>query len=236
MDARCDGATGRYRALPDWFRPESIVSRPRVGEALYFRAVPENKQRGRVAVFPGTFDPPTNGHMETVRRAAALFDELVVAVPASTNKQTLFNAEERLMLVEAAVAELGLPNVRVLQFPERLIVDVAREQGAIALVKGLRAVSDFDYEFQMSHMNAQLAPEIATVAILASAEYSFLSSTLVREVAKLGGDVRQWVPAAVAEHLTLRFRRQADGPAGISDSEGGADRMGGFVAQDERVR
>jgi pantetheine-phosphate adenylyltransferase len=105
-------------------------------------------------------------------------------------------------------------------------------------VKGLRAVSDFDYEFQMSHTNAQLAPEIATVAILASAEYSFLSSTLVREVARLGGDVRRWVPAAVAEKLQDRFKRSSHSPtdSGAPDAEGGADRIGGFVVHDERVR
>jgi pantetheine-phosphate adenylyltransferase len=202
-----------------------------------------------VAVLPATFDPPTNGHLEIVRRAAGLFDEVVVAVYATPNKQTMFDAAERLELVGAAVEELGLPNVRVREFGSRLIVDVAREEGATVLVKGLRAVSDFDYEFQMSHMNAQLAPEVATVAVFASAEYSFLSSTLVREVAKLGGDVSAWVPAAVQRRMRERFPGRdngsgADRQAGIldpdratvPDAEGGADRMGGFVAQDERVR
>lgn len=203
--------------------------------------------RPRVAVLPATFDPPTNGHLEIICRASQLFDQIVVAVYATPNKQTLFDADERTELVEAAVTELGLPNVRVRQFANRLIVDLAREEGAIALVKGLRAVSDFDYELQMSHMNTQLAPEIATVAILASAEYSFLSSTLVREVARLGEDVSKWVPSLVAQRLRERFPARAAGTAGpsgatgvppgwVPDAEGGADRIGGFVVQDERVR
>jgi pantetheine-phosphate adenylyltransferase len=198
--------------------------------------VPAQRERGRIAVFPGTFDPPTNGHLETVRRAAQLFDEIVLAVAATTNKQTLFDADERIDLVRAAIDELGLPNVRVVSFSDRLTVEVARECGATALIRGLRAVSDFDYEFQMSHMNAQLAPEIATVAILASAEYSFLSSTLVREVARLGADVRPWVPSSVAARLHERLQRHAPAPAASLDSEGGGDRMGGFVVHDERVR
>ena len=210
--------------------------------------MPAKQARGRVAVVPGTFDPPTNGHLETIRRAVHLFDEVVVAVYAVPSKQTLFDADERLALVEAAVREAGLANVRCRQFGGRLLVDLAQEEAAVALVKGLRAVSDFDYEFQMSHMNGLLAPQIATVAVFASAEYSFLSSTLVREVAKLGGDVSRWVPAVVAQRLGERFRRpghpgQPGWPgnaprdaAAVPDGEGSGDRLGGFVVHDERLR
>jgi pantetheine-phosphate adenylyltransferase len=195
------------------------------------------EHRPRVAIVPATFDPPTNGHLEVIARSARIFDEVVVAVYQTPNKQTLFSAEERLDLMRAAVREAHLANVRVRPF-DGLTVDMAREEGAVALVKGLRAVSDFDYEFQMSHMNGQLAPEIETVAILASAEYSFLSSTLVREVAKLGGDVSRWVSRVVADRLRQKYGK----PSGMAavpsalEAEGGADRMGGFVAQDERVR
>jgi pantetheine-phosphate adenylyltransferase len=202
-----------------------------------------------VAVVPAVFDPPTNGHLEVVRRAAQLFDHVVVAVAMTTSKQTLFDAAERLALMRAAVEELGLENVRVRPLQNQLLVDVAREEGAVALVKGLRAVSDFDYELQMSHMNARLAPEIITIAVLASAEHTFLSSTLVREVASLGRDVSEWVPKVVAQQLRQKFERRAAAasattppsaaaspPATIMDAEGGADRMGGFVVQDERVR
>jgi pantetheine-phosphate adenylyltransferase len=176
--------------------------------------------------------------MEIISRAATVFDEVVVAVYRSPNKQTLFDADQRLALVREAVAEERLANVRVRDYDD-LTVNVARQEGAVALVRGLRSISDFDYEFQMSHMNRQLAPGIETIAILASAEYSFLSGTLVREVAKLGEDVRKWVPHVVAERLRERFAvgsRTERAGAMPPDAEGGADRMGGFVASDERVR
>ena len=158
----------------------------------------------RVAVMPATFDPPTNGHLEIIARSARLFDEVVVAVYRTPNKHTLFDVAERLTLVQRSVLEAGLENVRVREY-EGLTVNLAEEEGAVALVRGLRSVSDFDYEFQLSHMNSALAPKLETVAILASAEYSFLSSTLIREVAKLGGDVSKWVPRAVAQRLHERF-------------------------------
>ncbi|MGH2353849.1 MAG: pantetheine-phosphate adenylyltransferase, partial [Chloroflexota bacterium] len=185
--------------------------------------MPANEERGqvaRVAVFPATFDPPTNGHLDIARKASRLFDELVIAVYATPNKQTIFDASERVALVKAAVEEWGLTNVRVRQYGHRLTVELAREEGAIALVRGLRAVSDFDSEFQMSHMNEQLAPEIATVAVFSSAEYSFLSSTLVREVARLSDDVSKWVPASVAARLRERFGRPSGGPVTVPDAEG----------------
>ena len=192
--------------------------------------------RTRVAVYAGVFDPPTNGHLEIISRAANLFDEVVVAVYRSPNKQTLFGADERLALVRESVAEERIHNVRVREYDD-LTVRVAHEEGAITLVRGIRAVSDFDYEFNMSHMNRNLAPDVETTAILASAEYAFLSSTLVREVAKLGEDVRKWVPRVVAERLRERFRG-GRGRAGATppDSEAGPDLMGGFRGQDDPVR
>ncbi|MGI8424925.1 MAG: pantetheine-phosphate adenylyltransferase [Chloroflexota bacterium] len=160
--------------------------------------------RVRVAVAAATFDPPTNGHLDIITRAARLFDEVVVAVYRTPNKATLFNADERLALVQAAVKEANLANVRVREYDD-LTVRVAEEENAVALVRGLRSGTDFDLEFQMSQLNKQMAPGIETIAILASAEYSFLSSTLVREVAKLGEDVGRWVPRVVAERLRERF-------------------------------
>jgi pantetheine-phosphate adenylyltransferase len=197
--------------------------------------VPDNADRKRVALVPAKFDPPTNGHLEIIRKASQLFDSVVVAVYAAPPKQTLYSPEERLDLVRLAVEEASLPNVRVRLFTG-LVVNLAREERAVALVKGLRAVSDFDYEFQMAHMNAQLAPEITTVAVLASAEYSFLSATLVRDVASLGADVSKWVPATVAQRLRERFGQPPAAGGTVPDAEGGADRMGGFVDQGERVR
>jgi pantetheine-phosphate adenylyltransferase len=160
--------------------------------------------RARVALAAATFDPPTNGHLDIITRAAQLFDEVVVAVYRSPDKSTLFNADERLDLMRGAVAEANLSNVRVRDYDD-LTVRVAQQEGAIALVRGLRSGTDFDYEFQMSQMNRQLAPGIETIAILASAEYSFLSSTLVRSIAYLGEDVGKWVPRVVAERLRERF-------------------------------
>jgi pantetheine-phosphate adenylyltransferase len=176
--------------------------------------------------------------MEVARKASRLFDELVLAVYATPSKQTIFDAGERVELVRASVAELGLTNVRVRGF-DSLVVNVAQEEGAVALVKGLRAVSDFDYELQMAHMNEQLSPDVVTVAVLASSEFTFLSSTLVRDVARLGRDVSPWVPRVVAARMRERFQPAAGTstlPAAVPDAEGGADRMGGFVVHDERAR
>ena len=159
---------------------------------------------GRTALAAATFDPPTNGHLDIIARAAQLFDQVVVAVYRSPEKVTLFDADERLELMRGAVAEAQLSNVRVRDYDD-LTVRVAQEEGAIALVRGLRSGTDFDYEFQMSQMNRQLAPGIETIAILASAEYSFLSATLVRSIAHLGEDVGKWVPRVVAERLRERF-------------------------------
>lgn len=176
--------------------------------------------------------------METVLRGARLFDEVVVAVYAEPSKQTLFSASERLELVQEAVRDLGVTNVRVRSYNRRLTADLAREEGACAMIRGLRAVSDFDYELQLAHMNKALAPDVETVVLLASARYSFLSSTIVREVARLGGDVAPWVPRIVAERLGERFG-QPHAPVNLPevlDAEVGADRIAGFMSSDDRVR
>ncbi len=176
--------------------------------------------------------------METVLRGARLFDEVVVAVYAEPSKQTLFSATERLELVQEAVRDLGVTNVRVRSYNRRLTADLAREEGACALIRGLRAVSDFDYELQLAHMNKALAPDVETVVLLASARYSFLSSTIVREVARLGGDVAPWVPRIVAERLGERFGHPHS-PVNLPevlDAEVGSDRIAGFMSTDDRVR
>ena len=158
----------------------------------------------RTALCPGTFDPPTLGHMDVVRRAARMFDEVVVAiVRAPQHKaQPLFSADERIELIEDALADL--PNVRVRSF-STLVVDVAREEGATILVKGLRAVSDFEWEFQMAHLNAELAPELETAFVMSYPDWSFVSSSGVREVAAFGGDVSKYVTPRVAEALRAKF-------------------------------
>jgi len=158
----------------------------------------------RIAICPGTFDPPTLGHVDVVRRAARMFEEVVVAVVRAPQHkaQPLFSAAERIELLEDALADL--PNIRVRSFTT-LIVDVAREEGATVLVKGLRAVSDFEWEFQMAHLNAELAPELETAFVMSYPDWSFVSSSGVREVAAFGGDVSKYVTPLVAAALVAKF-------------------------------
>lgn len=153
----------------------------------------------RIAVYSGTFDPLTLGHEDVVRRAAGLFDELVLAVAVAHHKKTLFSLDERITMARAALA--GLPNVRVEPF-DGLIMDFCREQGACAVLRGVRNVTDFDYEAQMAAMNRKLLPTVETVFLLPQAELQCISSTLVREISKLGGDVAAMVSAPVAAELT----------------------------------
>ena len=154
------------------------------------------------AVTPGTFDPITYGHLDIITRAAQLVDEIVVAVAASPGKQPLFSLEERTVLAREATKHL--PNVRVEPF-DGLLVDFAREQEAQMLVKGLRAITDFEYEFQMAALNYQLANELETVFIMSPPQYMYLSSSIVRELASLHSSVDQFVPAHVADALARKF-------------------------------
>jgi pantetheine-phosphate adenylyltransferase len=163
---------------------------------------------GRIAVCPGTYDPVTNGHLDIIGRAARVFDRVVVGVVNQpVRKQTtLFTAEERKAFIADAVASNGIDNVEVSVF-STLLVELAREVGAGAIVKGLRAISDFEYEFEMNQLNRKLAPDIESVYIIASPDYSFLSSTGVKEMATFGGDVSDLVPAVVAKALAERLVR-----------------------------
>ena len=154
-----------------------------------------------LAIYPGSFDPITLGHVDVARRAARLFDELVVAVYDGTEKAgRLFDTEERLALARAAFDE---PNIRVERFAG-LTVEYARALGATTIVRGLRAVSDFEYEFKLAHMNDHLAPEIEVVCLMTSSRHSFISSSLIREVAALGGDIDGLVPAHVRAALRVK--------------------------------
>lgn len=148
----------------------------------------------RRAVYPGTFDPPTLGHLDIVRRAHRVFDEVVVLLAVNSDKHPLFTVDERKALVEACVE--GMEGVRVDTFGG-LLVDYAREHKATALIRGLRAISDFDYEFQMAIVNRKLAPDVETVFLMPSEEWSYLNSTIVRELWRFGGDYSHFVPAPV---------------------------------------
>jgi pantetheine-phosphate adenylyltransferase len=155
------------------------------------------------AICPGSFDPITNGHLDIIHRAATMFDRLVVAVLRNTEKQCLFSIEDRVTLIRESLQ--GVPNVEVDAF-EGLLVDYVRAKGARHILRGIRALSDFEYEFQMALMNRRLAPEVDTVFLMPREEYTYLSSRLVREVARLGGPVEGLVPAPVARLLKERMQ------------------------------
>ncbi len=154
----------------------------------------------RKGIYPGSFDPITNGHLDVLARAARLFDELVVAIAKDNQKNSLFTMDERVEMIEAAAKELGLSNVRVIAF-QGLLVEFARSQQACAVVRGLRAVSDFEFEFQMALMNRKLDPQVETIFLTPREELTYISSRIVKEIARLGGDISSFVPASVAAAL-----------------------------------
>ncbi len=153
------------------------------------------------ALYPGTFDPVTNGHLDVMRRAARLFDELIVAVAESTHKDAVFPAEERERLVAASIGEV--PNARVIRF-DGLLADAVDAHSVDVVIRGLRAVSDFEYELMLALMNRKLNPRFETVFLMPSEQYIYLHSSLVREVFALGGDVSNLVPPPVLEALERR--------------------------------
>lgn len=157
-----------------------------------------------VAVYPGTFDPITNGHLDIVQRAAKLFDRIVIGVYQKSNKHLVFTTEERVELVKQAVT--NLPNVEVKSF-SGLTVDFARSEKAQVMIRGLRMNADFEKEFEMAMMNRKLAPDLDLLCLMASQEYQFLSSSLLKEVARLSGNISDLVPKPVAEAL----RKKVDG-------------------------
>jgi pantetheine-phosphate adenylyltransferase len=155
------------------------------------------------AVYPGTFDPVTNGHIDLIQRSAELFDRVIVAVLMNTEKSPLFTVAERVEMLEEVVE--GLKNVSVTTF-QGLLVDFADQNKATVIVRGIRAVSDYEYELQMALMNRRLSPHVETVFLMPAETYSYLSSRLVKEISQLGGSVRGLVPSAVEERL--RFKQQ----------------------------
>lgn len=162
----------------------------------------------RVAIYPGTFDPLTLGHLDILRRAASVCDELVIGVAKNTGKNPLFSVDERIRLIEQAIdndSKNGIitNQVRVLGF-DKLLVDFAREEGASIIIRGLRAVSDFEYEFQMASANKRLCHDVETLFLMAAEQQHFVASRLVKEVALYGGDIRSFVPDFVADAITAK--------------------------------
>ncbi len=154
----------------------------------------------RKAIYPGSFDPITNGHLDVLERASHLFDELIVGVARDNQKQSLFTVDERVAMIDAAARKLRLKNVRAVSF-EGLLVEFARREKACAILRGLRAISDFEFEFQMALMNRKLDPKVETLFLTPREEMTYISSRIVKEIGRLGGDVSLFVPANVARAL-----------------------------------
>ncbi len=166
---------------------------------FYFMVMSKNK---KLALYPGTFDPITNGHLDVIQRAVNLFDRVIVAITTNSSKAPLFSVNERLEMIENA--SNGLDNVEVESF-QGLLMDYAVKKNATAIIRGLRAVSDFEYEFQMALVNRKLANGIATVFLMPHEKYTYLNSTIVREVAKFDGDVSSFVTEYVQDKLKSKF-------------------------------
>lgn len=161
----------------------------------------------RIAICPGSFDPVTLGHLDIISRAARLFDEVIVAVPVNPAKHASFSVEERMELLQTVCEHEGLSNVTV-DCVTGLLADYAREKGAMTVIKGLRAVSDFEYEFQQALTNKSLNPELETMFLPTSAANMFLSSSVVKQVAGFGGDISHFVPECILQKITQRLCRQ----------------------------
>jgi pantetheine-phosphate adenylyltransferase len=158
----------------------------------------------RIAVYPGTFDPLTSGHEDLVRRASKLFERIIIGVAESRSKRPLFSLGERVEIAREVLT--GYPNVEIYGF-DCLLMDFMRQHGASVIIRGLRAVSDFEYEFQMAGMNRNLYPDVETVFLTPSDQYMFVSATMVREIATLGGDVSKFVPAQVQKRLAVKIQQ-----------------------------
>ena len=157
---------------------------------------------GKIAVYPGTFDPVTYGHLDIVKRSAKLFDEVIIGVLNNSAKTPLFSVDERVKILEKTTEDI--PNVKVDQF-NGLSVDFARKWGAVVIVRGLRLITDFEFELQMAQTNRKLAPEVDTTFLYTSLQYSYLSSTTVREVAEFGGNISEFVPPYVIEQIRKKL-------------------------------
>ena len=156
----------------------------------------------RIAIYPGTFDPITNGHLDLVDRASRLFDKVIIAIAVNTGKAPLFLLEERIALAKESTSIHA--NVNVIGF-ENLLVDCAKQHGASVILRGLRAVSDFEYEFQMAGMNRKLAPELETLFLTPLEQYTFISSSVIKSIAQLHGDISSFVPDVVRQQLIKKF-------------------------------
>ena len=159
----------------------------------------------KTAIYPGSFDPMTKGHLDVLERASSMFEQVIIAVLDNTKKKCLLTTKERVELIKKSVKRLD--NVRVDSF-DGLTIEYARQQGATVLIRGLRAVSDFEYEMQMSQMNSSLAPEINTIFLITKPEYNFISSSTIKEIVMMGGDISQFVPEDVKNYLETKYKNK----------------------------
>lgn len=159
----------------------------------------------KICVYPGSFDPITNGHLDIIERASGLFDKLIVGVLINTSKSPLFTVEERIHFIKESCTHLD--NIEVDSF-EGLLIDFMKQKNATTIIKGLRAVSDFEYEFQMALMNRKLNPKIETIFMMTNSEYSYLSSSLVKEVARFGGCIKGLIPGVVEKEIFKKYNRR----------------------------
>lgn len=159
------------------------------------------------AIYPGSFDPVTNGHLDIIKRSSKIVDELIVGVLNNNTKRPLFSVQERVKMLCEVTA--GLPNVSVVPF-EGLLVEFARQTQSTVIIRGLRAITDFEYEFRMSQTNSKLAPDIETLFLTTSLDYSYLSSSTVKEIAAFGGDISQFVPPIVAENINQKNNEEGE--------------------------
>ena len=158
-------------------------------------------KKNRIAIYPGTFDPVTYGHIDLIERASKIFDKVIVAVAHNKSKGVLFSVEERVAMLQDAVK--GIPNIIIEDF-DGLVVEYAKRRGSNVMIRGLRMISDFEYEFQMAGMNRNLYPDVETIFLTPGEQYMFISATMVREIAMLGGDVSKFVHPAISERLAKR--------------------------------
>ena len=156
------------------------------------------------AIYPGTFDPVTNGHIDIIARAARLYYRVIVAVAVNRNKSPLFDIQQRVALLQQVTTEFE--NVEIIGF-DNLLVDCAKQQGADVILRGLRAISDFEYEFQLAGMNRRLSPDLETMFLTPAEQYEFISSSMIKEIARLGGDVSSFVPEIVLKNLIEKFNK-----------------------------
>ena len=162
----------------------------------------------RIGLYPGTFDPLTLGHIDIISRASSLVDQLVIGVAINNDKNPLFTLDERVSLIEKEVDRLKLPSVEIKVHPfQNLLIDCAKDVGASILIRGLRAVSDFEYEYQMVGMNRVLSDDVETVFLMADANYQSIASRLVKEIAKLGGNIESFVSENIAESINMKFNQ-----------------------------